>query len=363
MMIVPSVVPVTGTQGTNTSIIVGGRPEVALSTFRYGGVIINPATTEDQNLPNLEVLYVDPTARATPYESATTVAIQPGQSFNVPPGQTTLTWVNAVTGGHTFVAIGYAASAPFSPTPIPSDFPPSGPTTMTGIIPSYLYEEYDDDSDLQAFVASYNTLAQTFLNTVNSLNLPIYTSPEIEGSLLDWVAQGLYGIARPALSSGRTSLVGPLDTYEFNTMEFNDIDLVSPTDIVATSDDTFKRILTWLFFKGDGKVFSIRWLKRRIMRFLIGVDGTNPNVADTSQISVTFGTDGEVAIRFVDSVTEIVGNHNALYDACEFNEARFNEINVEITPLTPLPYRAIFQEAVQTGVLELPFQFVFNVII
>ena len=55
-------------------------------------------------------------------------------------------------------------------------FPPSGPTTQTQLLPSYIYQEYSDDDDLQAFAASYNSLAQQYINTLNSLNLPIYTS-------------------------------------------------------------------------------------------------------------------------------------------------------------------------------------------
>src|ERR1700739_1536949 len=96
------------------------------------------------------------------------------------------------------------------PTPFATTFPPTQPTSMTAIIPSYLYEEYNDDSDLQAFVSSYNTLAQTFLNTLVELNLPIYTSDVISGPLLDWVAEGLYGISRPSLFSGQSITVGLL---------------------------------------------------------------------------------------------------------------------------------------------------------
>jgi len=41
-------------------------------------------------------------------------------------------------------------------------------------------------------------------------------------------------------------------------------------------DDIFKRILTWNLYKGDGNRFSMRWLKRRIARFLFGVNGIDP---------------------------------------------------------------------------------------
>jgi hypothetical protein len=179
---------------------------------------------------------------------------------------------------------------------------------------------------------------------------------------LDWVALGLYGMVRPALASGQTKFLGPLNTYAFNSAPpLNAIRQIGPGDVVVTTDDTFKRILTWAFLKGDGRTFNVRWLKRRIMRFLTGVNGTNPNIDNTYQISITFGADNEVAIRFIDYETTI--NRGALLNGMGFNTTRFNELELTITPLTPLPYREIFKEAVETGALELPFQFVYDIIL
>src|ERR1700761_9570926 len=56
----------------------------------------------------------------------------------------------------------------------------------------------------------------------------------------------------------------------------------------ATTDEIYKRIITWFFFKGDGQYFSIPWLKRRIMRFLIGTNGAAPNIDNTYPVSVVF---------------------------------------------------------------------------
>ncbi len=136
-------------------------------------------------------------------------------------------------------------------------FPPTGPVGMTKIIPSYLYQEYTDDDDLQAFVDAYNGLAQNVLDTLNDLNLPIYTQPIIAGALLDWVALGLYGMARPPLSSQKQDVIGPLNTYVLNGLPFNTLKVLSQAVIVTTTDDIFKRILTWHLFKGDGKVLNV----------------------------------------------------------------------------------------------------------
>jgi len=198
--------------------------------------------------------------------------------------------------------------------------------TLQNTIPSYLYQQYSDDDDLQAFVASYNTITQQYINTFNNLNLPVYTLDSISGDLLDWVGAGIYGYPRPSLPGTMASDIGPLDTYGPNYK----VPLNTQTTTTATSsittDDIYKRLLTWHFYKGDGKVFNMRWLKQRIMRFLIGTNGTAPNLPQTYQINVTFGTG--------------------------------NAINITIPtyPVAPL-----LAAAIASGAAELPFQFVFNV--
>lgn len=252
--------------------------------------------------------------------------------------------------------------ATYPPTPIPGSFPPPGPTSQTQIIGSYLYQEYSDDQDLQAFVNSYNNIAQTFLNTVNALNLPIYAGPTPIGPLLDWVAGGIYGMTRPVLASGINQVEGPLATYEYGLGPPLALTIqVGPTNITATSDDTFKRIMTWALYKGDGKVFTVRWLKRRIMRFLIGVNGTAPNIDQTNQISITFGPNYEVAIRFIDFNSMFV--EGALLGTFLLGTTFLAETVISVVPITPLPYRQYFLEAVQNSAIELPFQFTWNVII
>lgn len=240
-------------------------------------------------------------------------------------------------------------------------FPPSGQTTLTETIPSYLYQQYSDDDDLQAFVAAFNDLAQEYVDWFVSIGLPIYTGNAIVGPLLDWVAQGLYGMTRPTLSTGKNQDLGPYNTYTFGTQLLGRFKFIGPQNITATSDDVFKRILTWHFYKGDGKVFNIRWLKRRIRRFLEGVNGADLNIDQTYQISVTFGTGNQVTIRIITGVRMVTTG--AIFDKFRFGMRTFNEINTTFVSLGPVPPLApLLKEGIASGALELPFQFAFSVV-
>ena len=199
--------------------------------------------------------------------------------------------------------------------------------TLQKIIPSYLYTQYADDPDLQAFVAAFNQYGQAYIDTFNQLNLPIYTAPNIVGPLLDWVGEGIYGYLRPQCLPGSfTTSVGPLNTYGPNAQVPLNTETSTSGTIIETTDDIYKRLLTWHFYKGDGKQFNIRWLKRRIMRFMIGTNGTAPNIDQTYKINVTFAAN--------------------------------NVVNITIPTYAAAPYLAA---AIASGVAETPFQFTFNV--
>ena len=62
-------------------------------------------------------------------------------------------------------------------------FPPLGPTTRQIIIPSYLYQQYQGDDALQAFVDAENVMAQEWLNWWNLINLPVWSG--LTNGLLD----------------------------------------------------------------------------------------------------------------------------------------------------------------------------------
>lgn len=158
---------------------------------------------------------------------------------------------------------------------------------------SYLYQEYSDDDDLQAFVEAYNAAAQTYLDDFNALSLPYY--PGLTGDLLDWVMKGLYDLPRTQLASQASPATGELNTVEINELALND-GAPSSQQFYTLTDDVFKRILTWNFFKGDTRHFSMRWLKRRIIRFLVGTNGLDPNPADPA---FTIGTETTSAVGVV----------------------------------------------------------------
>lgn len=158
------------------------------------------------------------------------------------------------------------------------------------VIPSYLYQQYADDDALQAFVTSYNELAQGYLAWFNATPLGLYTASGISGPLLDFVATGLYGMSRPVLSTGSTKVIAGYNSVPYNTLDYNDdIELTSGSSIIA-SDDIYKRVLTWNLYRGDGNQFNMLWLKRRIWRFIDGANGTDTTFAnDRPSVTVSNG--------------------------------------------------------------------------
>ncbi len=234
------------------------------------------------------------------------------------------------------------------------------PTTVQEIIPSYLYWEYNDDEDLQAFVDSYNSISQKYLNTFNQLNLPVYTGNLISGKLLDWVALGIYGQIRPSLPSGRTLAKGTYNTLEYNELEYNGYERSQITSFYETTDDIFKRILTWNLYKGDGRIFNVRWLKRRVMRFLTGANGIDPGINQTYQVSVTFGFPNIVNIRILSVIRTITGG---TYGSVLYNSNAYNYGSSVSQEFPSFEYAPILKSAIDSGVLQLPFQYTYNVII
>lgn len=224
---------------------------------------------------------------------------------------------------------------------------------VTNVIPSYLYYWYRDDDDLQAFVASFNQIAQTYVNWFNQVGLPYYPGPVVSGGLLDWVALGLYGMPRPVLASGRSQWVGALNTWELNSIPLNQDVRTGSANYYVVDDDYFRRILTWHLYKGDGKYFNIRWLKRRVWRFLFGQDGLDVDTGDTSQVGVTFGIDqGNIILWF--GRRDVTGG--GTLNSWELNSRPINSVDTSVTYYREIPNVKIFIDAVNSGALELPFQ-------
>jgi hypothetical protein len=273
---------------------------------------------------------------------------------------------------------------------------------LTTTLPAYLYQQYNNDPDLLAFFTAYNNTSQQYLDNVNDLNLPIYTVQS--GPMLDWVGNGLYGIARPVIPFGTSTLTkGVYDSDPYDTRPYNQ-GLLAQNGIAITSmswsagvvtattasappgiaignvyvgsifgvtpagyngvfsltqtgtttftyplatnpgavtiegklgttanlasDDIYQRVITWNFYRGDGYQFNVSWLKNRVYRFLAQANGQPAPIPNTYAISVSFSSGNAVTIHIGSSL-----NANA----------------------------PILQALINSSVLQLPFQYVFNV--
>jgi hypothetical protein len=227
------------------------------------------------------------------------------------------------------------------------------------IIPSFLYNQYYDDLDLQGFVKAQNTLAQEYLDWFNAFPLPIYTTDTISGNLLDWVGEGLYGVKRPVLQEGIGGFIGAVNTFLLNQIPANGARLSNESTATFLNDDFYKRVITWCFFKGDGTQFTVKWLKKRVERFLFGVNGLNLETDQTYRVSITFGANNQVTIRIPQGLrTQLDG---AIANTFTPNSFQADELNSTYVAYPPIPDAELLQVAIDQGILPLPFQYKFKV--
>ncbi len=183
---------------------------------------------------------------------------------------------------------------------------------MQTIIPSYLYKQYADDSDLQAFVSTYNAMAQGYLNWFNSTPLAIYTNSNISGPLLDWTLNGIYGISRPSITTGSTLTEGPVGTYYIGALTVAEFYSTTSTSIVA-SDDIYKRYATWILYQGDGVQMTVQWLKHRVNRFIYGTYGADTSLDTLQNIGIMMSGSAATitvpAVSGANSLAALVANN------------------------------------------------------
>jgi len=232
-------------------------------------------------------------------------------------------YVGDPSGGYLGDPSGGYVADPGGVVPQGPPFPPSGPVSVTRVLPSYLYQQYTDDDALQTFVAAYNVMAQQWLDNINALNLPVWSN--LSGMLLDWVGAGLYGIPRPTLSYVQTTFVAGYGVAPYGFLPYAMPFGTAHVSVLPVNDDIYKRVITWHRYKGDGYQYSARWLKQRVHRFLNGSNGVLTVNDNTYDVSVSYA--GAV-------VTITVAN---------------------------TPIGTILKFAIADGILALPFQYSFSV--
>lgn len=223
---------------------------------------------------------------------------------------------------------------------------------LEDIIKSYLYTQYNDDDDLQAFVTAYNTMAQEIYSWMINANLPIFVGGYNAGDQLKWIARGIYGVKPPVLVNGKRSVFGPYNAVLFNQLPFNGRKVVNQSEQVVVSDDLFKRIMTWNFYKGDGYYFTIPWLKRRIMRFLTGIDGVDVVNDQRWSISVLFSSSG-ASISIIKGFRKLTDA--SMFNHFTYNSQTFNQNKSVLIKSTDYEYASLFKQAFDSGLLHMPF--------
>jgi len=220
----------------------------------------------------------------------------------------------------------------------------------TEVVPSYPYDIYKDDDNIVTFFKGYNQHSQNYIDFFANLFLPVYDSKS--GYLLDWIGRNIYGIRRPVFPIGLQSQRGELNTIAFDEMELNKLLTLYPTTYIQATDDIYKRVIKWHHWKGDNGIFNIQTLKQRVMRFLIGQDV----IQQTYQISVSFGLNNQVNL-IIYNTGRRNKNPSAVINNSSLSQVAINEQASEMLSLSNLDFAQIFKIAVETGALELPFQF------
>lgn len=224
---------------------------------------------------------------------------------------------------------------------------------LAQVVPAYAYAQYQTDEEIQAFFAAYNGLTQGYLDWFNSTPLSVYTSPNISGELLDWIGQGIYGIERPVISTLMSRSYGAYNTVPYNSLAYNKRKKINSGTAEAATDDIYKRTLTWYTYLGDARQMSIQWLRRRVARFLFGVNGTDIPVDYLQQVSIKQSTTGySGAFNTAPYNTQAYNTHKARKALA----ARSLTITVPVSQTSQ-----IFQSLVNEGYLALPFQVNFTI--
>jgi hypothetical protein len=223
------------------------------------------------------------------------------------------------------------------------------------VIESYVYGQFADDPDIQAFFAGLNTEGQGYLDWFLNTPLSVYTSPAISGPLLDWIGQGIYGISRPVISTSTTRTRGYYNAVAYDAISYNRLKRLQSGTAQVASDDIYKRTLTWYTYLGDGRQMSIMWLRRRVARFIFGVNGTDIPVDYLQQISIE---------QTPSAFSDAYGTY--AYNTTPYNMRRKGRNAADHALQITVPAGSAsrtFQALVNEGYLALPFQVKFTIVV
>jgi hypothetical protein len=226
--------------------------------------------------------------------------------------------------------------------------------TLQKIIEAYPYGQFSDDPDIQAFFAGLNTTAQGYLSWFTQNPLSVYTLGNINGALLDWVGEGVYGIERPVISSVASKVTGAYDTKTYDASPYGVRKVTSYGSVAIVNDDIYKRVLTWHLYLGDGRQMSVQWLRRRIARFIYGTNGTDIPADDFQKIWIQRSP----AAR---SGSFVTGPYNTQAYDTSSSTKRLTRHSMQIGLHTG-QISQVFNQLLSQGDLAVPFQIKFNVI-
>ena len=156
-----------------------------------------------------------------------------------------------------------------------------------GIVPAYAYAQYSWDANVLAFFDSQNLIVQGYLTWFYDTPLAVYTNSNIAGVLLDWTATGIYGIERPVLTTSSITTSGALGTNILGTHPLGTFTVTNTGTAMLVTDDIYKRVMTWILYRGDGLQFSMPWLLRRVERFLGGSYGSDVPIDQATRPTIT----------------------------------------------------------------------------
>jgi hypothetical protein len=220
--------------------------------------------------------------------------------------------------------------------------------------PAYLYAQYSDDADLQAFVQAFNDLVDGYLNWFTDTPLANYCN--LSGPLLDWIGANLYGIPRPTVGTESVRTTGYMGSNAMGLSALGILSVKQSGTALQLTDDLYKRLLTFWLFLGDGKQMSLAWIRRRFARFLFGVNGGDIPVEYLQQVSITIpnlppmGAMGSQAIGYgamgVLNTDTPLAKHNYTISIPQSVAASALQ-QLFLSNLLPMPFQISFQIVVQ----------------